>query len=86
GVAIVTGAHTHNFQAIVALMNEANALIQLPPLGCPVGEELADAFAKLLANTDERAELGRRAKQLVTDNQGAADRTIELISPLLATS
>jgi 3-deoxy-D-manno-octulosonic-acid transferase len=80
GVAIVTGAHTHNFQTIVELMNEANAIVQLPPLeGCDASAELAHAFAKLLKNAEERAELGHRAKQLVTDNQGAADKTIELI-------
>lgn len=86
GVAVVTGAHTHNFQAIVELMHEANAIVQLPPLeGCAAGDEVAHVFAKLLANAEERAELGRRAKQLVINNQGAANRTIELIAPLIST-
>ena len=72
-VAIVTGAHTHNFQAIVELMHEAKAIVQLPPLeGTAAKDEVAHAFAKLLENAEERAELGRRARQLVTDNQGAA--------------
>lgn len=85
GTVTVTGAHTHNFQAIVELMHEANAIVQLPPLeDCAAGEEVAHVFAKLLANDEERAELGRRAKQLVTDNQGAADRTIQLIAPLFS--
>jgi 3-deoxy-D-manno-octulosonic-acid transferase len=85
GAAVVTGAHTHNFQAIVALMHEANAIIQLPPLeGCDAGVEIAYVFAKLLANAEERAELGSRAKQLVTDNQGAADRTVQLIASLFS--
>ncbi len=87
GVAIVTGIHTHNFQAIVELMHEANAIVQLPPLeGAAASDEVAHAFAKLLANAEERAELGRRAKQLVTDNQGAADRTMQLIAPLFSTA
>lgn len=85
GVAVVTGAHTHNFQAIVELMHEAHAIVQLPPLeGSNAGDEVAYAFAQLLANAEERAELGRRAKQLVLNNQGAANRTIELIAPLLS--
>ena len=85
GVAIVTGAHTHNFQAIVELMHEANAIVQLPPLeGCAAGDEVAHVFAKLLENAEERAALGRRARQLVTDNQGAADRTMKLIAPLFS--
>ncbi|HET6978033.1 MAG TPA: 3-deoxy-D-manno-octulosonic acid transferase [Pyrinomonadaceae bacterium] len=87
GTAIVTGTHTHNFHAIVALMNEAKGLIQLPPLeGCPAADEVAHVFTRLLANAGERAELGRRAKQLVTDNQGAADRTMKLIAPLLSSN
>ena len=85
GVAVVTGAHTHNFQAIVELMHEANAIVQLPPLeGRNAGDAVANAFTKLLANAAERTELGSRAKQLVTDNQGSADRTINLLTPIVA--
>ena len=85
GAAVVTGAHTHNFHAIVDLMAEANAIVQLPPVETSAAAaELTHVLKKLLANTDEQEELGHRAKQLVTDNQGAADRTIKLIAPLLA--
>ena len=85
GAAVITGAHTHNFHAIVALMQEAGALIQLPPLeGAVASDEIAYAFGKLLADPEERAELGRRARQLVTANQGAADRTMKLIEPLIS--
>ena len=85
GATVVTGAHTHNFHAIVELMNEANALVQLPPLeGSAASDEIAQVFEKLLANPVEREELGRRAKQLITANQGAADRTMQLIAPLLS--
>jgi 3-deoxy-D-manno-octulosonic-acid transferase len=85
GATVVTGAHTHNFHAIVALMQEANAIVQFPPLeGAAASDEVAHVFAKLLADPGERADLGRRAKQLVTDNQGAADRTIKLIAPLFS--
>src|ERR1044072_2239105 len=45
GVAVVTAAPTHNFQAIVELMCEANAIVQLPPLeGCDGGHEVAHVF------------------------------------------
>jgi 3-deoxy-D-manno-octulosonic-acid transferase len=82
GATVVTGSHTHNFHAIVELMNEAGALVQLPALeGAAASEELAYVFEKLLASPAEREELGRRAKQLITANQGAADRTIQLIAP-----
>ena len=85
GAAVVTGAHTHNFHAIVDLMEEAGAIVQLPPVGGAVAtEELTLALGKLLGDPSERAELGRRAKQLVTNNQGAAARTMKLIGPILS--
>lgn len=77
GAAVVTGAHTHNFHAVVDLMVEAGAIVQLPPV--ITIEEITNVFAELLASIEERDALGRRAKQLVTDNQGATDRTIKLI-------
>jgi len=85
GTAVVTGAYTHNFHAIVNLMAEAGALVQLPPVqGTSMAiPQIAKAFAELLASPEARAELGRRAKKLVSENQGAADRTVELIAPLL---
>jgi 3-deoxy-D-manno-octulosonic-acid transferase len=85
GVAVVTGTHTHNFHAIVDLMCEAKAIVQLPPVETSTAAaEITYVLKNLLANTNERAELGRRAKQLVTDNQGATDRTITFIAPLLS--
>jgi 3-deoxy-D-manno-octulosonic-acid transferase len=86
GSAVVTGAHTHNFHAIVNLMVEAGALVQLPPAQGPATgiPQIAKAFAELLANPEARVELGRRAKQLVSENQGAADRTVKLIAPMLS--
>ncbi|HKY43723.1 MAG TPA: 3-deoxy-D-manno-octulosonic acid transferase [Pyrinomonadaceae bacterium] len=85
GAAVITGAHTHNFHAIVDLMEEAGAIVQLPPVnGADAGEEFKYAVEKLLADAAERAELGRRAKHLVAKNQGAAERTVNLIEPLLA--
>jgi 3-deoxy-D-manno-octulosonic-acid transferase len=85
GVAVVTGAHTHNFHAIVDLMCEAKAIVQLPPVeNSAAAAELTHVLKNLLTNKNDRKELGRRAKQLVTDNQGATERTINLLAPLLA--
>jgi len=85
GSAVVTGAHTHNFHAIVNLMEDAGAIVQLPPAqGADATHEFTRVVEKLLADPEERAELGRRAKQLVMDNQGAAERTMKLIAPLFS--
>jgi 3-deoxy-D-manno-octulosonic-acid transferase len=85
GAPVVTGAHTHNFHAIVELLNEANAIVQLPPVpDAAAAVELARVFAELLSDPERRNELAARAKQLVLDNQGAAERTLKLIAPLLS--
>lgn len=85
GATVVTGAHTHNFQAIVDLMDDACAIVQLPPVNGPDATlELTKVLAKLLADPALREDLGRRARHLVTNNQGAAEKTIKLIAPLFA--
>jgi len=84
GRAVVTGAHTHNFNSIVRLLNDADAIVQLPPLELKSAVEgLVDAFDDLLSNPSRRDQLGTRAQQLVADNRGATDRTIEFLRPLL---
>jgi 3-deoxy-D-manno-octulosonic-acid transferase len=86
GVPVVTGAHTHNFHAIVGLLNEVNAIVQLPPVeDDSAAAELTRVLNELLANPQRRTELATRAMQLITSNQGAADRTIKIITPLLST-
>jgi 3-deoxy-D-manno-octulosonic-acid transferase len=85
GVPVVTGAHTHNFHSIVDLLNEAEAIVQLPPVeGDEAVAALSEALRALLVDADLRAELGARAKQLVAANQGATERTMKLIAPLFS--
>jgi 3-deoxy-D-manno-octulosonic-acid transferase len=78
GVAVVTGAHTHNFHAIVDLLTEAHAILQLGPLE---GEQavvgLTEALRRLLADAEWRNQLGSRAKQIVAANQGATEKTMK---------
>ena len=66
-------------------MAEAGAIVQLPPSeGADAVKEFTHALDKLLSDAGTRAELGRRAKQLVAKNQGAAERTMKLIAPLFS--
>jgi len=87
GACVITGYHTHNFQAIVQLLNEADAIVQLPPVdiarapGC-----LERELRSLLIDHELRIRLGHDAKKLVENNQGAADRTVEIIKPLFTRS
>ncbi len=85
GVAVVTGAHTDNFHAIVDLLNEAKAIVQLAPLeGDEAVVALAEALRRLLADAEWRNELGSRAKEIIAANQGATEKTMKLIAPLFA--
>jgi 3-deoxy-D-manno-octulosonic-acid transferase len=87
GVAVVTGAHTHNFHAIVDLLNQANAIVQLPPVeDAEAVAKLKEIFQRLLADAEWRNGLGTRAKQIIDANQGAAERTMKLIAPLFSTT
>ncbi len=82
---VVTGAHTDNFEAIVNLLDENNAIVQLPPLeDREAAQRLAEVLGDLLMKPQLRKELGERARQLVVDNQGAANKTIDLLSPLFS--
>ena len=87
GACVVTGAHTHNFHAIVKTFLNADAVVQLPPM--PEAEsrqELTKVFSNLLADPKRRAEIGARAKQLVNENRGATQRTVDWLEPLLSSS
>jgi 3-deoxy-D-manno-octulosonic-acid transferase len=84
GVCVVTGNYTSNFHAIVQLLNEADALVQLPPLeGDELVVELTTVFTDLLINEGRRQELGKRAQRIVIENHGATERTLGFIKPLL---
>ena len=83
GACVVTGHHTHNFQAIVELLVEADAIVQLPPIKVEKADQcLTRTLGELLNDNQRRIELGKRAREIVRQNQGAADRTLSLIKPL----
>jgi 3-deoxy-D-manno-octulosonic-acid transferase len=67
-------------------LNEQKALVQLPPVeGDAASAELTKVFTSLVTNPERRTELATRATQLIATNQGASDRTIKIITPLLST-
>ena len=87
GTCVVTGHHTHNFHAIIQLLNEAGAIVQLPPLDPKNAAQCLTRELQLLLNNEERRmDLAQRAKQIILNNQGATDRTIATIRPLISGS
>lgn len=87
GAAVITGANTFNFKEIVETFVEAEAVIQLPPLSGPeAAVELAKTIKQLLTNPNDAVELGTRAANLVNQNRGATDRTLDGLRTILASS
>ncbi len=87
GVCIVTGAHTHNFAAIVNAFREHDALVQLPAATeSDAPHLLAKIFNDLLLNDEKRETLARNARATFESNRGATKRTVELLAPLFDTS
>ncbi len=85
GACIVTGPHTHNFRLIMNTFVAAGAVLQLRNDAEPaITEQLTNVLTECLSNPTRRQEMGTRAKELVTQNLGAADRTIELLAPILS--
>ena len=84
GAAIVTGAHTHNFDDIVTTFAQNQAIIQLPVLSDGQAHSaLESVFRELLTDKQRQRKLGQRAKHLVEQNQGATERTLDLLGTLL---
>jgi 3-deoxy-D-manno-octulosonic-acid transferase len=83
GVPVITGAHTDNFQSIVQMLEEKDAIVTLPPYTEPeITTALRDAFELLLSSEERRSQLAADALDLLERNRGAAVTTLKLVSPL----
>jgi 3-deoxy-D-manno-octulosonic-acid transferase len=78
GAAISFGPNTWNFRDVVSqfMANEAAVVVRDE-------QELEDFVRRCLTDSTFAQGLGRRAQRLVLDQQGAADRTIELLDELV---
>ena len=87
GKAIITGPHTHNFEAVVADLISNDAIIQLSELSDDqVVERLFDIFSILLEDSDARKRLGNMAAKVMAENRGASAKTTEFLLPIMNTS
>lgn len=78
GAAVTFGPNTWNFKQIVQSLLEHRAAIEVK-----TKDDWAATTMRLLASAAERQELGNRAQQFVASQQGATQKTIELIAPYL---
>jgi len=85
GICVVTGAHTENFAAVTKALLDENAIVQLPDV--PMSEapaKLAFALNEVLSEKARRQELGQRGLAVCNRNRGATERTLQMISNILA--
>jgi len=78
GMPVVFGPHNFSFRETVADLLAADAGIMVRDRN-----ELAVALGELVDSEARRIEMGRRAQRVVIDGQGASERNLELLLPLL---
>jgi 3-deoxy-D-manno-octulosonic-acid transferase len=74
GKPIVFGPHMQNFEDIARLFLEKNGAVQVRDAAM-----LEKVLGELLADKYQRAELGRNALQIIAENVGATERTVDMI-------
>ena len=78
GKAIIFGPNMQNFADITRAFLKKSAAVQVNN-----PEELERVLGELLANAARRTTLGRAALELVAENLGAVERTVEMVLPHL---
>ncbi|MCI0456827.1 MAG: molybdopterin-dependent oxidoreductase, partial [Gemmataceae bacterium] len=81
GAAVLFGPHVWNFREPAARLVELGAAVQVAD-----AVELESAVRRLLADPEERARLGMAARRFVHSQQGATERTVELLGELIGCS
>lgn len=74
GKAVIVGPNMENFPAVMTELLQHEAILQVTSEA-----ELETTIERLLQNEAERVELGRKAAQVVKNNRGVIERTIELL-------
>ena len=75
---IIFGPSTYNFEEVSKQLLDNDASIEVAN-----ADELMRTITELLTNDLRRQELGANARKFFNDNQGAVNKTLNLIKPLL---
>jgi 3-deoxy-D-manno-octulosonic-acid transferase len=79
GVPVAVGPHVFNFAQITALMIREGAAVQVAD-----AQALAQCMKDWLGDAAARARIGERGRRVITENQGALERTFELFEKIYA--
>ena len=74
GKPVVTGPNMQNFADVTRIFLAQDGIVQVGDAA-----QLETTFAELLADSKRRDQLGENARRIVVQNQGAVERTVELI-------
>ncbi len=74
GKAVVFGPNMQNFADVVRMFLARGGAVQVKDAA-----ELEHVLGELLSNVERRDELGRNAQKIVQENQGAVERTVDMI-------
>lgn len=74
GKAVISGPHTENFAAVMALFRQGNGILEIPD-----ASSLNKTVANLAADKSARLALGERAKAVVESQRGALARSAKAI-------
>jgi 3-deoxy-D-manno-octulosonic-acid transferase len=77
GVPILVGPYTENFRDIISIFQRAGGLRVVTP------GSLGSTMLALFANHDERTRLGRSARNVMQEQGGATQRTVDALLALL---
>jgi 3-deoxy-D-manno-octulosonic-acid transferase len=71
---IVVGPYMENFRAVVSDFLAAEALVQVRS-----DSELEPALRRLISDADNARRMGEKARQVIVNNRGGLDRTLDRI-------
>ncbi|MFN7946377.1 MAG: 3-deoxy-D-manno-octulosonic acid transferase [Blastocatellia bacterium] len=81
---VIVGPHMENFREIASEFTRRDALITLQGANdAELTAALSDKLSELLTDPDEAQRFGDNARQVVSDNRGATERTVETIASLM---
>jgi 3-deoxy-D-manno-octulosonic-acid transferase len=78
GAAVLFGPHTWNFKDTVARLKQTGAAIE-----CANAADLERELLRLLGAAEARRQLGEAAKQFVQSQEGATEKTVQVLDILL---
>jgi 3-deoxy-D-manno-octulosonic-acid transferase len=71
---VIVGPYTANFDQAVRALKAADGLLEVVD-----GETLAEAVRVMISTPDEAAAMGKRAQQVIREQQGATQRHVQVI-------